>query len=121
MPKAVVRFLIWSSFIGGKQKFKFLLWLSIDQIVVCIEWQYFPKRLRETAKSILAHTNSSFFLFSIHSIASLNSSNRQIYLVKSQYSVLAFQRHVELAWILRYSHNSWRKQSSAYGLVGIFR
>jgi hypothetical protein len=23
MPKAVVRFLIWSSFIGGKQKFKF--------------------------------------------------------------------------------------------------
>jgi hypothetical protein len=35
--------------------------------------------------------------------------------------VLAFQRHVELAWILRYSHNSWRKQSSAYGLVGIFR
>jgi hypothetical protein len=54
-------------------------------------------RLRKAFLPIL--TRSSLFSIS-HSIASLNSSNRQIYLVKSQYSVLAFQRHVEL-WILQ--------------------
>jgi hypothetical protein len=80
----------------------------------------FPMRLRETAKSILPIlTRSSLFSIS-HSIV-LNSSNRQIYLVKSQYSVLAFQRHVELGGYYGTATTHGVSKSSAYGLVGIFR